>query len=257
MYRQQFLDRAVLDFSHHLVTICVALHANGESSYRDVSNIERLILEKCPSHIIHIITDSPGVVHLHSNSTVVHKVTNKSGFLNTLGLIFSQVPHMTSILFTISSHGYICHTNHQSYEATGLSEYILVGREKVFDFELSATVVQKVPPSCNLFCLLDTCHSGTLLDLHYTSTDAKHFQRTKYSYGPKVCKCIAVSACSDIETAGEDISEYGGWGGKLTCSFLDYAVTRQNINWFDWFDHTRVIFSNQARQHTQSTLSIL
>lgn len=251
-------SQACLNFHEPFVVVCVALQANGISSYRDASNIEQLMSQKSPLCTVHILTDNPQDVKVRHKNTRVHHVISASLFLQILTGIFNSIPNNSSILFTISSHGYTARTvQSKQQEVSGLSEYIMVGRDKVFDFDLSLTIVRSVHPSCRVFAIMDTCHSGTMIDLHYTSMDALVFQRTKYSYGLNTCRCFTVSACSDLETAGEDISEYGGWGGKLSCQFLDYAVTRTKINWLDWFVYTKNMFLRQQQQCSHPVLSIL
>ena len=257
MLLSRIIQDTSLTFADHLVVVCIALRSNGDSSYRDASNVGRLMSNKSNNCDIHILTDSPQDVKHDIDRVSIHTITTRSEFIMVAERILNHVPSKSNLLLTISSHGYICRTNNRLKEKSGFSEYIKVGGEKVFDYELSHILVHNVAPTCTVFVVADTCHSGTLIDLHYTSIDGKNFQRTKYTYGNNRCRCLMVSACSDTETAGEDISHYAGWGGKLMCNFLDYVENHSTINWVDWFLHVRHIFVHQTSQKSHPILSIL
>jgi len=68
--------------------------------------------------------------------------------------------------------------------------------------------------------LNDTCHSGTLLDLenvHVAGSQTVHRILPTRPHN----KVLAIGVCSDRETTGEDIGDFGGWGGKLLSRFMD------------------------------------
>lgn len=111
--------------------------------------------------------------------------------------------------------------------------------------------------SIKSLCLVDTCHSGTMLDLEYLSTDGIHFTRSNTPLQHRPLS-ICISACNDDECTGEDISTFAGWGGKLTCQVLDYLTTRSGSRLLyplEMYKEIRTIFQNQRIQRTQPIIS--
>ena len=94
-----------------------------------------------------------------------------------------------------------------------------------------------------MFCLVDTCHSGTMLDFECPVT-------------PRA-RAFAVSACSDQETAGEDISDFGGWGGKLCAQFFDYlgAEPEHQFDMLKFHAKAAAVFARQPMQRSTAVLS--
>ena len=133
------------------------------------------------------------------------------------------------------------------YEISGMSEYIMIKNECVMDYELFDVINNRLNTNLT-FALIDTCHSGTMLDLDYISYDGVIFTRSKTIQNQNNSNIVCISACNDYETVGEDISNFGGWGGKLTCYFLDYMEIRDSLNIVHFFKHIFNIFTNQASQ---------
>jgi hypothetical protein len=109
----------------------------------------------------------------------------------------------------------------------GRSECVLLRGVPIYDHELFTALYEHMSLETRSLCLIDTCHSGTMLDLEYLSSDGgKQFSR---SLTPLIRRplSVCISACDDSEFAGEDISTYGGWGGKLVCRYLDYVSAQR------------------------------
>ena len=68
---------------------------------------------------------------------------------------------------------------------------------------------------------------------------------------------IAGLATSDeglIQLAGEDISYYGGFGGKLICIFLDY-LNKNNLEILPFYLFVKKTFMSQKYQKSQPIFS--
>lgn len=244
----------------YVVIIC--MKANGTSSYRDTRNVSKLVLETWDScSRVLILTDT--VKHLKGmsrlNKVEVQCTPSKRALLYHLHRFVSSVtcPN-ASILFVLSAHGYstTATQNHRHLEMNGRSEYIIAGRDRVMDHELFRAFYEPMLPHVFSLCIIDTCHSGTMLDLEYLSTDGIRFRRSNI----ELCKrprSICISACNDQETAGEDISDYGGWGGKLVCQFLDFVHSSRGNRFhiLSFYHHVRRLFTTQSCQRSHPVIS--
>lgn len=222
-----------------ILGIIVALHANGNSSYRDANNLSKLIVENWKGSKCVIISDKKNVGENY--------VRNKDDFLEILSNTVKKYSDSYDILFTISAHGY----------TYGKDQYIRVGRDIVLDHEIRDAFYMEMENTCMSFCLIDTCHSGSMLDLPWHSFDGVIFKPSGEIWNRQIEKpsSYCISACNDNEYAGEDISEYGGWGGKLVCAFLDYVNTYKKVDMKQFFLKVRNSFTSQQRQKSHPIMS--
>jgi len=225
-----------------ILTLIVALHANGNSSYRDAANLCKLSVKKWGDNsTIVILTDNKDL-----NGGIY--VEDKKTFVNKLLSVVKKWSPTHDILFVISAHGYLM----------GKNEYIRVGDDVVLDHEIRDAFYGEMEYNCHSFCLVDTCHSGTMLDLEWVSTDGKLF---RYNDEDKMRQLFVstccISACNDKQLAGEDISNFGGWGGKLVCVFLDYVdnLDSDRFQVREFYFIVRDLFSKQSRQRSSPVIS--
>lgn len=235
-----------------LHVLCIALAANGTSSYRDATNLARLCHAQWGAHVT-IVSDRPIV------TTVAHVIVISSAAALLTG-IRTTVRHAaktnSDLLFTISAHGYSTVVpDRRMYELNGRTEYISVNTERVYDYELFAAFYDDMPNDTVSVCLIDTCHSGTMLDLEYISYDGGHTcQRSKTPLRQRP-HSICISACNDNELAGEDVGQFGGWGGKLTCHFTDYVNTHDLFDVVAFYKQIYTAFTEQREQASHPLLS--
>jgi len=229
----------------NVFVIAVSLHANGNSSYRDSNNIIKITKEKWNAETI-ILTDS--LKYTKDKNTILIK--NKNHFLDILSEKVNKYSKTHDILFTISAHGY---NKYSKTEIDHTDEYIIINGQHVLDSDIRNYFYKNMDDNCLSLCLVDTCHSGTMLDLPFISTDGKNYKKVEnilvnkpYSY------CI--SACNDNQLAGEDISYYGGFGGKLICIFLDY-LNKNNLEILPFYLFVKKTFMSQKYQKSQPIFS--
>jgi hypothetical protein len=234
------------------VIVC-ALHANGASSYRDAANLVHVTMRQFGSTKMHgatIITDDLEQVRKQLRNlaadvpqslvAVIH-VQNKSDLLNACTETLSNVSLKSDVLFVVSSHGYQTRTttlDAKQYETDRLSEYIRVGGMLVLDRELRNSLLIGLNGDATMLCIVDTCHSGTLLDLPQLYDNASHIWRNQKEGGDiqdSKAKIYCLSACADRELSSEDIGEVGGWGGGLCSNFVDFVhKSDRNANGGCW-----------------------
>jgi hypothetical protein len=243
-------------------TLILCLNANGDSSYRDAESLSRLMIDRFNSKVT-ILSDSPSrrfrcLEDIHAVS--IHIVSRKEDCMLHIRNVVSKLPRHSDLLFVISGHGYSVPAVgiHKKNELNGRSECVHVGRTILYDYNLFDALYTHMLPDTRSICLVDTCHSGTMLDLEYISFDGGlTIKRSRQ----RLCRrpfSICISACDDSELAGEDISEFGGWGGKLVCAFLDYVSNSPNDDQFlvyDFFRSTFGRFQGQSSQREHPTLS--
>lgn len=231
-----------------VLVIAISLIANGDSSYRDALNICKITRYKWNADTI-IFTDSYII-----NKNIVDNVNsilikNRKDFFFNLEEYVKKYSKTHDILFTISAHGY------KKYNIDHYDEYIRINRYIILDYEIRNSFYKNMDNSCLSLSLVDTCHSGTMLDLPFMSTDGINFTHVEKKLIIKP-KSFCISACNDNELAGEDISYYGGFGGKLICQFLDYLHTRNIFEILGFYLHVREIFINQKYQKSHPIYSI-
>ena len=235
----------------HVSTLAIALQANGASSYRDACNICRLANEKWNSSTL-IICDS--LLHINNipGTTQVILVKSKQELLGEIKRFVKSLIGC-DLLFSLSAHGYgTRHGHNLKYELNGQSEFVKVNGCPVMDYELAVALYTEMAPDIHSLCLVDTCHSGTMLDLEYISTDGEIFNRSRIPDRIRPF-CFSISACGDYEMAGEDISTYGGWGGKLISFFLDYVG--EKIHVMKFYKNLRHAFLTQTNQRSHPVIS--
>jgi hypothetical protein len=221
--------------------ICVSLQANGESSYRDANNLARLGDQRFEGAHIYQITDCPQHVTL-GNVIEVH--TSKKLLSELQGIVATTSPER-DILMVISAHGY----------TDGKQQCVHVNGTRATDVELREAFYAGMDDSCTSLVLIDTCHSGTMFDLPFLSLDGGHTGHHMEANEASRPNSWCIAACADNELAGEDVSDYGGWGGKLVCHTLDYLTVHSDVHIIDFYQSVYGKFSHQGIQRSHPTLS--
>jgi hypothetical protein len=208
----------------NLFLIVLSCSANGNSSYRDATNLNAFCKLKWNSESL-LLSDKGNLSKRELFCAIEDTVKRESV--------------QKDILFVISSHGYV-HGSH---------EFIKFKGSTIMDTEIRDCFYSNMDDSCLSLCLIDTCHSGSMMDLPYRFDGKTHsvFQ-DDYPIKPN---SICISACSEQETAGEDISSFGGWGGKLVCQFLDFYSNDLLL----FYHIVSEIFKNQKNQISHPILS--
>ena len=285
--------------------IYISLKANGNSSYRDAVNLACMTIRhhknyKIPltQYTICIITDNMTEIVKHlkllyhmyeltltdvSHIRIQH-VKNKCDFINYLTDNLRRITAHNdyhSVLLSISAHGYTKRASgiYINMETNHKSEYLKLGQEIIYDHELTEILYKNLNSTIECACLIDTCHSGTMLNLDYISSDGIIYKRTKMrsttgtgnikhidkkdtidNKSISIPKIMAISSCNDNEMTGEDIGTYAGWGGKLITHFIDYVLSNTGthlyqINLGHFFIKISTIFKNQKYQQTRPMIS--
>lgn len=137
-----------------------------------------------------------------------------------------------NIWFQYSGHGYY-KKDRNGDELDGMDECIVtVDTKFITDDVLKTNLVNRMSDDVNMICIMDCCHSGTIMDLKY-----KYKTRgvCELQYNDKDGRnVISVSGCRDDETSA-DAWFTNKWNGALTKKLMtvlersNYSITNLNL----------------------------
>lgn len=143
-----------------------------------------------------------------------------------------------------SGHGtYVNDTNGD--EKDGRDECIVPldyrTRGFIVDDELNTTV-SRLPATCRMIALFDSCFSGTVLDLKYLVdlNNNNTLENTRRNIAGKI---YCISGCTDTQTSA-DAWLGGKWAGAMTNSFL--ACASPGMSYLDIAKNMRTFLSDQG-----------
>ncbi|KAI3715830.1 hypothetical protein L6452_22818 [Arctium lappa] len=124
---------------------------------------------------------------------------------------------------------------------------------KILDDEINAIIVAPLPHGVILHSIMDTCFSGTLLDLPFLCRINRggfykwedHHPSHVSSYGgTSGGKAICISACDDHQNSADTSAFTGNSIGALTYSFIQAVQSARKLSYGDLLDNMRKIVLN-------------
>ena len=138
------------------------------------------------------------------------------------------------LFFGFSGHG--SQTRDTNGDEIDKSDETIVGSdlENVTDDELKKIITDNIKSNVTLFCVFDSCHSGTVLDLKYQYLDSLNYNSfsendTNLETNGNV---IMISGCMDSQTS-DDANISGFYRGAMLWSFLDTINKNSSISYVD------------------------
>jgi len=191
--------------------------------------------------LIHDISD----VQIHVPLTSNELINELSTLLTNLDAQATSLKEPVDILMCISSHGYAT-----SRSRSGGQEMIYFRGGLIKDSDLRQRLVNVVSSSfVRLFILVDTCCSGTMLNLPYVTRDGKTEVLEESLDGIKGEAIVwQQSACAENQSSMDDLSNMG-FDGSLVASFIDAWTSSLSV--LDLYHLTR------ARLAIGSQISVL
>ncbi|KAK7328145.1 hypothetical protein VNO77_22241 [Canavalia gladiata] len=209
-----------------------------KGSVNDVQSIKYFLIHKLgfPSDSIRMLTDDP-----EEKSPL--RIPTKHNMRMAMRWLVEGCRSGDSLVFHFSGHG-SQEVDSNMDEVDGYDEAICpVDYEhegKILDDEINATIVRPLPRGAKLHALIDTCFSGTILDLpfmcrmnrkgYYGWEDHRH-PVAGYK-GSRGGLAICISACDDDGNAA-DTSAFSGVEstGALTYSFIQAMQDESNLTY--------------------------
>ncbi|KAJ9538064.1 hypothetical protein OSB04_030797 [Centaurea solstitialis] len=128
---------------------------------------------------------------------------------------------------------------------------------KILDDEINAIMVAPLPHGATLHSIMDTCFSGTLLDLPFLCRIDRggfykwedHHPSHVSSYGgTSGGKAICISACDDHQNSADTSAFTGNSIGALTYSFIQAVQSARKLSYGDLLDNMRKIVRDAHQQ---------
>lgn len=198
----------------------------------DIENTKRILIEKYgfnPREII-VLKESLGVRGQPTRNNILRFMrwlANKSN--SGYGTVW----------FQYSGHGtYIKDTTGD--EKDGKDECIYTCDDNlIVDDEFHKELVSRIHKESKLFCFMDCCHSGSIMDLKYKYQAGKNKSVSENSKKAALANVLALSGCKDDQTSA-DAWLSGDWCGALTKTFLDVMKqSNYDITLFDMVNKIR------------------
>jgi hypothetical protein len=148
----------------------------------------------------------------------------KAAILAGLDWLVTGLTAGQNVVFHFSGHGgRVRDTNGD--EAGGLDSCIYTqGMTTITDDELRAALATRVPAGCKCLVILDSCHSGTAVDLRYRwqAPSATQLTYTEAAAYPKTAGSVLfLSGCRDEEYAMDTVAKDSRPCGAMTMALLD------------------------------------
>ncbi len=151
-----------------------------------------------------------------------------------------------SLWFQYSGHGYYFRDRNGD-EKDGYDECLVTSDNyAIMDDYLRSHLINRVRADSKLFCLMDCCHSGTILDLQYkylpSPSRRRMFQENKYATKSNVW---AISGCRDDQESADAEFSKNEWAGALTKNFLE---SLKRFNYKPKLDELLIDVKNNLRR---------
>lgn len=181
-------------------------------------------VEAMRSHIKSVYPTCNQIISLTDNGPVM---PSKRVILNNINWLVSGLKPGENVLFHYSGHGgQVRDTNGD--EVTGMDSciYPFDGKrmEMITDDELRIQLANKIPAGSKCFIVLDSCHSGTAVDLRYkytvSSPDSVAYAEDK-KYQKTTGQVVFLSGCRDTQYSMDTVRPDGVPCGAMTWALIE------------------------------------
>ncbi len=157
------------------------------------------------------------------------------------------------LFFGYSGHGFYIFD--KSGDERDRRDEVIVCSDQLYisDDELKQIIDQNLKPNTKLFCVMDACHSGSLLDLKYQWLDSSNMDKLTINNKQKETKgqVILISGCMDSQTSVDALIN-NTFRGAMLWSFLQVYEKNPNISYKDLLLQMRnVLKANKFSQTPQ------
>jgi metacaspase-1 len=231
--------------------LCIGINYQGQDGELNGCINDALHLQKMLTEVYH---------YPHENITLLTDETqNKPTVDNIIQELYNLVlrcyrENVEEIWFSYSGHGSYIHDT--SGDEDDNRDECLVPLDYAQKGMLSDDILHHVlsyfPSSTKLICLIDACHSGTMLDLPY-----------RYLYGHKSVEenenskvkgdVVMISGCRDTQTSADawNVANREKYTGAMTSSFLHVLKEfNHDITCYNLIKHMRRFLSEKGFEQT-------
>lgn len=178
------------------------------------------------------------------------KPTRGNVINNFLNLLSSSKPGDT-LFFGYSGHG--SYTFDRSGDEKDRQDEAVVccDMNYISDDEFKQIIDQNLKPNTKLFCIMDACHSGSLLDLKYQWLDSSNMEKLTINNKQKETKgqVILISGCMDSQTSA-DAYINSTYRGAMLWSFLQVFDKNPKISYKDLIASMRSVLKTSKFSQT-------
>lgn len=187
---------------------------------------------KCMRHLLMTKFQFPqdSIIMLTEEETDPYRIPNKQNMRMALFWLVQGCQPGDSLLFHYSGHG-SRQRNYNGDEADGYDETLcpldFETQGMIVDDEINATIVRTLPHGVRLHAIIDACHSGTVLDLHFLCRMNRNGQYVWEDHRPRsgIWKgtnggdVISLSGCDDNQTSADTsaLSKITSTGAMTFC----------------------------------------
>ncbi|KAL3724061.1 hypothetical protein ACJRO7_036130 [Eucalyptus globulus] len=169
-----------------------------------------------------------------------HQRPTRKNILDAFQWLIRDCRSEDSVVFFFSGHG-LRHPESDGDELDGFNESIcpvdFTTEGVILDNEINSTIVRPLPKGVTLHALVDSCHSGTVLDLSYvynitTGQWVDNGPPSGAYKGTSGGLAICLSACADEDLAADTSALYGKMmSGAMTSSFIQAIRKKPKITY--------------------------
>jgi len=193
---------------------------------------------------INFLKDKLSNTYGYNKFNIITDIANvkptRDNILSNFKIFLSSSKSGDFLFFGFSGHGsQIRDTNGD--ETDGMDETIVgCDLQNVKDDELKQIITDNLKPNVTLFCVFDSCHSGTVLDLKYQYLDSLNYN--SFSENDINLETngnvIMISGCMDSQTS-DDTNILGVSRGAMLWSFLDTINKNSSTSYVDLLTNMR------------------
>lgn len=161
-------------------------------------------------------------------------------------MIVKAVAH-DILFFYFSGHG--SQTIDRNGDETDRRDETIIALDQLslIDDDLKTILSTNMKRDVTVFCMFDSCHSGTMLDLKYNYLDSNNYD--KYTENDKAYECegnvIMISGCMDSQTSTEALIDNKAQGA-MTWSFIESINKTPNCSWRELLKSMRDSLKNSS-----------
>lgn len=201
----------------------------------DAANIKKILTDSYKFDNIVLMTDDTPIIPTKKNILV--EITSLLHNANSGDTLF----------FSFSGHG-VNVKDKNGDEKDKLDEVIVpIDFDYIIDDDLNELIRNHLKKDVTLFAIIDSCHSGTMLDLRYQYVDSTSSEKDteELKYVETEGNVIMISGCMDSQTSMDAyIRSAGTYQGAMTFAFLESIKKNPNVSWIDLLTSMRDYLKN-------------